>query len=105
MRANKFKRILAFILAVILILGNSGVTSLAATGGMHGDNRGDGIRSSGGGSGGKSNYTVTVLASGGGWKISFLRMEKGVYRPDESETDIIYTTNLNLLSFFDSGST
>lgn len=89
MRASKFKRILAFILAVILILGNSGVTSLAATGGMHGDNRGDGIRSSGGGSGGKSNYIVEVLGAGGGWKISFLRMEKGVYRPDENKPDEI----------------
>lgn len=57
---KRMQRLIALILTVTLVFGNSSLTALASTGGAHIDSGSDGVDRLVGGSGGSSKYTGLI---------------------------------------------
>ena len=82
MRKRRLQRLIATLLMITLVFGNSSLTALAGSG-ADADTRGDAIKSGTGGSGGSRTNTTVLHRYGGGFKISILALELDTYAPKD----------------------
>lgn len=81
MKKRGIQRLIAMLLTIIMLVGNSSLTALAGPDISSGSN-GITHRPGNGNTNGKS-LPGSVHINGGGWKISVLRMDKGTYDPSD----------------------
>ena len=81
MRKRRLQRLIATLLMITLVFGNSSLTALASSGADISSGSNAITHRPGSGNTGGGRLPGTVHMSGGGWKLSVLRMEKGSYNP------------------------